>query len=621
MLSERKLEIIRLIHNTNLEIEEIAAILNVSTRTVRRDLINIIEVVQEMGYTVEKNKTSYKIIDEDSTIFETINIMSANDYITEEKLIIGLIPISEGENTIDIETVANELFVTGQSLKTIICQFLDDYNIVYAAKGTHVTLSITDIQRRELLIAVLREYIATVDINSIVLDATIQSNKIRNHDIIAEYIDLDEFDRMFISIENIFNESNRYVTDFQLIIIVLTVCVSMTQSLRTPISFENKSIISDKIIEQIITESGIVSIDECNYLAAKLESTITELEYEKVNLTLIAEISNAISEVENQLSIKFGNRRKLEYQVCTHYVRATNNGGDIYLNNNISLRQFVIENQFLLEILRSIKVFNKNDEEKLYYLLIYFVMALEETLAYNQWIIYVICFGGVGTSLMIKKQLEKEYPNSKIQNLSYARALSTNLDEADLIISNSKLPNDLQNMVVGHIINKHDIRQINTILLSKGAKKRDISNVDDIYYNIGFKPMDNSYTQATKEIVYKYADDNVLTDSEYIFQKLRKREQNGVGIPGSKIAFFHTRSSSVKNLIIATYTVNNFETIGFDGAKMESNKILLVLVPVDVSDEVLEKVNILSYSLISDPNLLHAIEVDDYQKIHSIMQK
>lgn len=621
MLSERKLEIIKLLHNTSLEIDEIADILNVSSRTIRRDLINIVETLSDMGYKVEKNKLHYKIVDEDSTLFESLNLKSANDFITEEKLVIGLKSISFGKDTIDIESVANELYVTVPSLKTVICQFLEEYNVTYRTKGMKLTLDITNIERREILVAVIRDYIRTTDINSIVLEASIQSNKVRNNQILQDYIDQNDFDRLFINIENIFNDSNQYVTDFQLIMIVITVCVSITQAVRNPLKIEKQNMVSNKIIEQIICESGITNNSESIYLVAKLESIITELEYEKVNLALISEISEAILEVERKLGIEFVDRRKLEYQICTHNARTTNSNGDVYLGNNLSLRQFVAENQYLFEIIRSVEALYAGDEENLQYLLIYFVMAVEETLAKRHWLIYVICFGGVGTSLMIKKQLEKEYPNSQIQNLSYARALSGTIADADLIISNSKLPNNLQNLVVGHIITKSDVKQINSILLNQSSYRDGIGNLDEIIYNIGCQLPSSEYNQATQLILRQYVDNGIINNSEYIFQKLKKREIIGVGIPDSNIAFFHTRSSSINSLVISTYTVDSFKTVGFDGVEMTCYKILLVLVPVNISDDLLDKVNILSYSLISDGSLLTAIETDDKQKIQSVIQK
>lgn len=621
MLSERKLEIIKLLHNRSLEIDQIAEILKVSSRTIRRDLINIIETISDMGYKIEKNKLSYKIVDNDNTLFESLNVKSANDYITEEKLVIGLKSISNGKDSIDIESVANELFVTVPSVKNIICQFLEEYNVTYQTKGMNLTLDITDIERRELLVAVIRDYMRTTDINSIVLEASIQSNKVRNHQILKDYISLDEFDRLFINVENIFNDSNQYVTDFQLIMIVITVCVSMTQAVRNPLKIENSNMVSNKTIEQIISESGITNGSESIYLVAKLESIITELEYEKVNLALISEISEAILEVENKLGIEFADRRKLEYQICTHNARTENKNGDVYLSNNLSLRQFVAENKYLFEIIRSVDGLYANDEENLQYLLIYFVMALEETLAKQNWLIYVICFGGVGTSLMIKKQLEKEFPNSQIQNLSYARALSGAIEDADVVISNSKLPNNLQNLVVGHIISKSDIKQINSILLNKSSKRAGVRNLDEIIYDIGCQVESTNYDLATLYVLSQYEQKNMISDSEYVYQKLKKREIIGVGIPDSKIAFFHTRSSSINSLVIASYTVDNFKTKGFDGVEMECNKILLVLVPVNISDDLLDQVNILSYSLISDASLLTAIANDDNEKIKSVLQK
>ncbi len=619
MLNERKQEIIKLIHNQSLDLDEIANILNVSSRTVRRDLINIVETVQEMGYQVEKNKTVYKIIDDDYTLFEQINSKGNNNLNTEERIVVAMSSVVDGANEINIEDVANQMFVTPTSVKSLITNFLDNYNVSYKAKGIKVALDIDHVIRRELIVALLRDYIRTTDINAIILEATLDTTKVRNNQIVRNYIEFELFERLFIEIENIFNDSNKYVTDFQLVMLVVTICVSSKQCKTNKLESNDTNVISNKIIDQIVMASEIVDKNEINYLVTKLDSIITELEYEKVNLALISEISEAIVEVENKLGVEFSNKRKLEYQICTHNARVVNINNDTHLTTNVSLTNFVSENKYLFEIIKSVEGLYKDDLDNLKYLLIYFVMALEDTLTSREWQIYVICFGGMGTSLMIKKQLEKEFPNSMIQNLSYARALSGATANADLIVSNSKLPNNLQNIVVGHVISKDNLKEINSILLHKSSKAMGLRQTEKIICNVGYQVKSSNYQTATQVVLENYQLQGSLSNAQYIYEKLKKREQVGIGLPDSPIAFFHTRSSSINNLSITTYNTDQFETIGFDGQPMICNKVLLVLVPVDISDNLLDKVNILSYSLISDEQLIEAIINDNLEKIKQVL--
>ncbi len=621
MLNERKQQIIKLIYNQSLDLEQISAMIGVSSRTVRRDLIKISETLGEIGYSVEKNKTVYQVVDEDYTLFENLNVKNSNDLNSEEKIVIAFKPIISGELTIDYKKVADDIYVTPASMKSLICKFLDDYNIRYQLKATRILLELNNIERREVIVAILRDYIRTTDINSIVLEATLDNVKVRNNQIIKDYLDVNLFESLFIKVENIFNDNNKYVTDFQLIMIVLTICVSCKQSQITKLEAISQEPVTNQMLKQIIVESEVTDRNEISYLINKLDSIVTELEYERVSLALISEVSEAISEVETKLGIEFCDRRKLEYQICTHNARMTNQPGDTHLNNNISFTNFVNENKYMFEIIKSVDTFNANDDIKIQYLLIYFVMALEETLTTKQWQIYVICFGGMGTSLMIKKQLEKEYPNSVVQNLSYARALSGAIENADLILSNYKLPNNLQDMVVGHVIKKDDLKQLNSILLSRSSKRKLVRSDERIIFNIGYASNNKECDRATSNVLDNYENSQVITDSKYIFEKLKKRQAVGVGIPDSKIAFFHTRSSSINTLSIATYDVESFTTIGFDGEVMTCNKVLLVLVPIGISDNLLDKVNILSYSLISDSNLITAIEQDNIEKIKQIINE
>lgn len=619
MLSERKQEIVKLIHNNKLDIEVIAENLGVSSRTIRRDLINIIETLADMGYTVTKEKTVYMVNDENLTLFKELNESTTNNLNTEEKILVVLSAVAVGKSEVNLEQIANDLYVTPSSIKTLITKFLEDYSIVHRTSGLNLELELSSDKRRDFIIAMIRNYMLTTDINSIILKAAIDIPEVRNYQVLESYIDINLFNKLLIEVEDIFNESNKYITDFQLIMIVMSICISSKQQYNNKLDDVETNIVSNQIIENLIAISEITTSSEIIYLKDKLDNIITELEYEKVDLTLISEISSAIGEVENKLGIEFNDKKKLEYQICTHNARTINKASDVHLSDNISLSNFIKENIYLYEIIKSVDRLRADDESNLQYLLIYFVMALEETLSSKKWQMYVICFGGMGTSLMIKKQLEKEYPNSIIENISYARALASITDNADLVVSNYKLPNNLQNLVVGHVVTKENIKEINSILLSQSSRAHSIRPQEKIMYNVGYKTKDSNSDIATHHILDYYQSSSLLNDSDYVYQKLKKREAIGVGIPDSSIAFFHTRSSSINSLIIATYDVEPFTTRGFDGLEMECSKVLLVLVPVDISESLLEKVNILSYSLISDPELLQAIINDDLSKIKHVI--
>lgn len=621
MLSERKQEIVKLIHNNKLDIEVIAENLGVSSRTIRRDLINIIETLDDMGYTVTKEKTVYMVNDENLTLFKELNESTTNNLNTEEKILVVLSAVAVGKSEVNIEQIANDLYVTPSSIKTLITKFLEDYSIINRTSGLNLELELSNDKRRDFIIAMIRNYMLTTDINSIILKAAIDIPEVRNYHVLESYIDINLFNKLLIEVEDIFNESNKYITDFQLIMIVMSICISSKQQYNNKLNDVETNIVSNQIIENLIAISEITTSSEIIYLKDKLDNIITEFEYEKVDLTLISEISSAIGEVENKLGIEFNDKKKLEYQICTHNARTINEANDVHLSDNISLSNFIKENIYLYEIIKSVDRLRADDESNLQYLLIYFVMALEETLSSKKWQMYVICFGGMGTSLMIKKQLEKEYPNSIIENISYARALASITDNADLVVSNYKLPNNLQNLVVGHVVTKENIKEINSILLSQSSRAHSIRPQEKIMYNVGYKTNESNCDIATHHILDYYQSSSLLNDSDYVYQKLKKREAIGVGIPDSKIAFFHTRSSSINSLIIATYDVDPFATRGFDGLEMECSKVLLVLVPVDISEGLLEKVNILSYSLISDPDLLQAIINDDLRKIKQVINK
>lgn len=620
MINERKLDIIKLILNKKRSIDEIGELLNVSSRTIRRDLIQVVEVVSEQGFVVEKDKKEYIIIDPNLELMKALNDDAAVDYTLEERIVVAFKQIAKGNLVIDIEQAANELFLPLASLKRELLSYLDDKEYQYSERGSKISFVLIDEQRRSMLLQVLRDYLKVLNIEQIILNCKLDIEMKKISEQISHYITLNTFTDLFIEIEDIFNEKNKYIPDFELVYIVIIGMLCQKQQyvhdLELPYSEE---LVTSAINEQICDVIELNNICEVSYFAKKLERIITELEYEKVSYDVINEVSLAIDEFEKELGFNLHDRKKLEYQVSTHNARVSDQDTSNVMEN-ATLTSIVDSNLELYQVFRKTKYLSDLDGIKGIYVFIYFVMAVDETINSHPWNIIVICFGGVGTSLMIRKQLEKQYTNSNIQNLSYARALSGANGSADLLVANNNLPNDIQDEVVGHIVTSDDFKRINKTLLSRMNKTVVREYNDDYLINIGKELQVQDYLMSIGECLIEYVKGDLINDSDYLFAKLRKREQVGTGIPNSQIAFFHTRSSSVNKLLIESFITDEFTTKGIDGSQMECNQVLLVLVPSDISDKLLEKVNVLSYSLITEPKLLDAIETGNEELFKQVIE-
>lgn len=610
MLNERKIKILKLIINQWMSIDDMAESLGVSSRTIRRDLILIIELVEKLGYQVDKDKKHYFVHDPQLDLLMNLNIENKTNFTSEECLIFIFKNLAIGKNQLDLRQVANTIYLPVLNLKSQTCDFLKRNEFEYQLKGNELELLITEKQRRELLIALIKQFLKTQDINQIIVAGNLVvvfGSKLQK--LIEHYFKLADFEAIYPEVEDVFNEHNIYISDFQLIMCVINICTCKLQSTRHLID-EEHLIAHSKISEQLVKIASISFPQEISYLYEQLEQFIAELEYEKLDLLEINQIGLAIRQVEEKIGLKFCDPHKLEYQICTHNARSNVYDYQIKYSASLTLSSLINENQALYDQVAKVKALY-HTADNLNHIFLYFLMAFNETLAKHQWKMQVICFGGMGTSLMIRKQLEKEYPNALIENISYARALSRDLSDVDIIIANSKLANDFEDIVVTHVINQGDIKKINQILLSKIKQDRCLIAKEQIHYTINFQGDNLEYKTKTNELLRFLAKQQVIDNPDYVFEKLYKRKQIGVGIPDSNIAFFHTRSSSIKQLTIATYQVTGFANIGFDSKPMDCYWILLVLVPTDISEDLLEKVNMLSYSLITDLQILEAIMTND----------
>ncbi|WOO86818.1 PTS sugar transporter subunit IIA [Mollicutes bacterium LVI A0039] len=619
MISERKVTIIKLLINKRRSIDEIAQILSVSSRTVRRDLLLITDIVVDNGFTLEKDKMNYMIVDPKLELIRTLNRSLTIDYSYEERIVCYFSKIASGYDQLNLEQLANSLYMPIPSIKLEIQNYLNKAQVNHEIKGVKLVINITPIEHRRFLIRIIRDYLKSTDIEHVVLNGTLDvvgASKIEQY--LSNYFNVEQFLETFNNIDDIFDENNKYIADFEIVFLTAISLMCKKQQYSMPIYDATKSSYINKVNQQILELASLTNDSEIKFLNDFLEQIITELEYEKVAVTDVFKVNELICAVEEIVGFQLLERNRLKYQISTHNSRYKSMLPTEQAINE-SLQQFVTENNDLYNHILKHPNFVEYRIDEIQYMLIYFVMAIDETITHQQWNIVVICFGGMGTSLMIKKQLEQMFPQAKTRNLSYARLLSMEDGDYDIIISNSSLPNNMQDVVVDHVVSSDQFKQIKLALRNSINNKKDNGHVQVKPFIKTFQIDIQEHKSATQSILKKLLNNEYIMNNDYIFEKLMKREQVGTGIPNSTIAFFHTNSSSVNRLIVTTYKTNPFVTKGFDGQELLCNRILLVLVPTDISESMLEKVNILSYSLISDTHLLKDINMGNLEAVSKII--
>ncbi|MFV0288653.1 MAG: hypothetical protein ACK5HR_04295 [Mycoplasmatales bacterium] len=623
LINVRNRNIINLIINNPQTLEEISNKINVSTRTVRRDFIVINQILKEYDYQIFKDDKQYVIIDKANKLQKILERDSQLDFNNIEKELIYLVSLTNGKNIINLNNLAIELYISTDKLKEEVRQILLKYRLKFNYKKNNFIINISPQDKINLFCKVILKYFTNFKLEEIIIKEDIKQLSLSKMlKVLNSYFIVTDFKKIFNTIQEGFNISQIYINDQELFNLTIKLAIIMQQKEEIIKIKQEDNLISYKISDYIISNLQIVDKALITYMTNEISALIIEFEVEKIDYQRINDIQKLVSEFFKNFSFTNIKTQDLEYKILLHDRRVKSEQNNLHYKSTEDLtiiEELIQKNSKIYNVLQKI-----NHQLKLYtveelkYVFIYFVMEVENILLANRYNILVICSGGVGSSLMIKNQLERFLPNSNIQNTSLAKALNMDYQMMDLVISLTKLPNDLEDVVVNHVITSKDFAKIKEKLITKQTKSVQEHNPAEFFMNkVDDSTLDS--VSSLKKCLTKLQQDEQIVDAEYLYQKLKKRESLGIGIPEANIAFYHTRSSSVKQGVIEIIKCQEFEVVGLDMQEQTCNIILLLLLPVVVEEEVTEKINLLSYELITNHNLIKSIKQFKLEEIKEII--
>ncbi|SDJ23919.1 BglG family transcription antiterminator [Salimicrobium halophilum] len=256
----------------------------------------------------------------------------------------------------------------------------------------------------------------------------------------------------------------------------------------------------------------------------------------------------------------------------------------------------------------------------------------------------VVCSSGVGTAKILSAKLSQQF--SAIESIDHGSLFDLkqkNLKEYDLVISTVPLTDSEDYVLVNPILQEKDSQkiasairkvQVSSQLEKKQENKEEIQ--EELTWNALRKSVENTrnYVDAIAEILDGFivtkasgqdsneflhqiigelaANDIVPYEPRIVHRLLEREKIGGLGIPGSSVALFHTRIERVEHI---SFTVHLLETPvnlgGMDGGMMEVDTILLMLTPLEPPEESLETLSFLSSLLVEEEACTEALQSKD----------
>ena len=486
-LMSRQKQIIQILtKSTNknpITISTIAEILNVSSRTVLREMPKIEEWLDENGFNFIKKPGVGLIIDESlenqQLILELLEVENVQkEYSKEERKRIILSELLIAKEPLKLFYFTNQLKVSEGTLSNDldgIEDWLKAFDIkLIRRQGVGIYLEGNEKNYRKVLSDILYRTLEEKELIKLLKKSLNSPSSENSIEFSIENRMLNFIDKTIIKgIEKIVSELEEKF-NFKLIdsdYIGLVVHISLTvQRIKNgeKISMDKSSLSELEILPEFAVATEIteklekvftieIPKDEIGYITMHLKGARLRLNKVENDIDLdnldIKQISNyIITEVENDFNIEIINKQKLSKDIYNHLVPAISR-----MSMKLNIRNPLLENikeqyseiyhscENACEILKKITKIDKIPESEVAYIAMHIAAAIEENLKNENLSVVIACPTGVGTSKLLGVNIKKEFPNLDIKNSISVINIDTKKlkdDGIDFIISTVDLDVD-----------------------------------------------------------------------------------------------------------------------------------------------------------------------------------
>ncbi|RKD73260.1 mannitol operon transcriptional antiterminator [Sinobaca qinghaiensis] len=282
------------------------------------------------------------------------------------------------------------------------------------------------------------------------------------------------------------------------------------------------------------------------------------------------------------------------------------------------------------------------------FLVLHFGSAIERANTMEPLHALVVCSSGIGSSKMLVTRLQKEIPElQKLKNISLMDLENESKREGyDVIISTLSLPDsELPHIVVNPFLTDKDIRSVQAFIREQHKdsllkKRRPISSgtsaaeepieklvqmqayTNTILMLLGGLEVEEvtergELSRQLEAVCQRAVENGVIQNAEAVRDKLLERyAMGGVAIPNSGLALFHARSVHVTRPSFTVWDLPEPKDIqAMDGSVESTYRILLLLAPEYGETEIYEVLSAVSEQLIGSRESLIRFRSADKKRL------
>jgi mannitol operon transcriptional antiterminator len=656
---------ILLTEEQEITVNEIAEQIEVSTRTIHRELNDIEDLLSVYQLQLVKKAGIGILIEGDIKNKEIVRRLLHNqrivEYSSKERKLLILCQLLESKEPVKLVSMAHDLKVTIATISNDLDEleaWVKTYDLtLIRRRGYGVELYGAESAIRKAMSTLISENLDEFDLLGL-LRENIQEKPLKTINTVSErLLGLIEKEKLVIienSLRDLKNELPYPLADSSFIGLAIHLALAIERIEKgEKIGFDDAYLkelertpefqISEKIVQRLRTIFQLdIPVAEIGYITmhlrgAKLRSSYDDY-FECKDVELALKVNKLISFCEDKLAVVLNEDPTLIQGLLTHMEPAI-----FRIQKNMKIRNPLLEeiksryNQLFQIVQDATKAIFTDlfvPEEEIGYLVMHIGASLERNrVEYNQqYRALVVCASGIGSSKILASRIKKELPAiGYTQNISMFDIEKIPKSDYDIIISTVHLSIHSQDYIlVSPLLTIDDVKNITLYLANLGNVQHDMQDLlpvkeDDLltvlktYHSyidhtiqiiekFTCQKIDNqdiSIKEILSLICEKFVQNQIISNKQVIMNKLLEREKlGGLGISNIKLALFHTRSREILKPALMLYFLKTPIVIkSMEDKLIEVDKILLLLAPEGISKEGLEILSEISSLLVEEESI------------------
>ncbi|MBM7552241.1 BglG family transcription antiterminator [Thalassobacillus pellis] len=675
---ERKLLEILLDASQEVSVKNLSEELDVSTRTIHRDMKNVEDILNSYDIQLDKKAGSgFVIAGTDAAMTElraAIHEQASLDYTPEERHVLLLSRLLEAREPVKLVALANELGVTVATLSNDLDKMeveLSDFHLSLVRKrGYGVEVRGDEAAIREAINHLIMEHMDELDFLTLLREKVNDPAQSPIDEVSSQLlgmVDKEKLKQIEKHLEELRDKLPYHLADSAYIGLLVHLALALERvRLGEMIDMDQSHLENMKTTKEYAFASELI-----DKLANAFEFDIPEAEIGYTTMHLMgakARFHKDYTIEESSISVAFKAKQLIEIvsnDIGSDLHRSPRLLNDLVVHLKPSVyrlqQNMGIQNPLTEQIYEDypelFQVVKKALDdifpeltfpiEETAFVVMHFASALLNMEDPKSLHVLVVCSSGIGTAKMLAARLKREFKDIEtVEHHSLFDLEQLDLQTYDMIISTVHLRNMEEYIQVNPILPPGDIHRIEhairKVRISGRIKKQEQQPEKIVEADDTLQAIRNSvetiqrYATSVNQVLDGLLVENIeaddlsdalrkacaqlsqtITSPDEVVKQLAAREQlGGLGIPETKLALYHTKSEHIEKVSFTIHYLKRPLVItGMDQEDMKMDTMLLMLAPEGLHQEGLEVMSFISSLIVEEEKCIAILQSKDEERI------